>query len=93
MTDRQLNNRMKKLQELDAQIKQLTELADALKDEIKADLEEKNENEHNTGSFVIRWKLIQQRKLDNTALKQDLPDVYEKYSKDSSYMRFSYKAS
>ena len=56
-------------------------------------MEEKNENEYNTGSFVIRWKLIQQRRLDNTALKQDLPDVYEKYSKDSSYMRFSYKAS
>ncbi len=93
MTDRQLDNRMKKLQELNAKIKELTELADALKDEIKADLEEKNEDEHDTGSFVIRWKMVSQKRLDNTALKADLPDVYAKYSKDSSYKQFSYKVS
>lgn len=93
MTDRQLDNRVKKLKELEAQIKELEAQVESIKDEVKADLEEKKEDEHDTGSFVIRYKLVSQIRLDNTALKKDLPDVYSKYSKESSYKKFTYKAS
>ena len=52
MTDRQLNNRISKLQGLETQIKGLEAQAEAIRDEIKADLTEKKEDEHNTGSFI-----------------------------------------
>jgi len=93
MTNRQLDNRMKKLEELEAQIKALEKQLESVKDEVKADLEEKNEDEYNTGSYVIRYKLVSQKRLDSTSLKSDLPDVYAKYSKESSYKKFTYKAS
>ena len=88
MTNRQLDNRVKKLQDLEAQIKALEEQADAIRDEIKADLTEKGEDEHNTGAFLIRWKEIISKRLDSKALKAALPDVFATYSKESSSRRF-----
>lgn len=92
-TDRQLDNRMKKIKELDEQIKEMKDLMEALKEEVTKDLEEKKESEHDTGSFVIRWQTISQKRLDSTTLKSELPDVYAKYAKESSYKKFTYKAS
>ena len=61
MTDRQMNNRVAKLQGIEAQMKDLEAQAEAIRAERKADLESKGEDEHNTGSFVIRWKEIIRR--------------------------------
>ena len=85
MTDRQLNNRISKLQGLEAQ-------AEAIRDEIKAALTEKNEDEHNTGSFIVRWKEIISKRLDSKALKAALPDVFATYTKESSGRRFTINA-
>ena len=92
MTDRQINNRVRKLQALEAQIKELEAQADALRDEIKADLTDKGEDEHNTGSFIIRWKEVISNRLDSKALKSALPDVFRTYSKESTCRRFTVSA-
>lgn len=89
MTDRQMNNRVAKLQELEAQYKALEASIEALKDELKATLAESGEDEHNTGSYIIKNKTVVSNRLDNKALKADLPDVYSKYSKESSSKRFT----
>ncbi|MBR3560942.1 MAG: hypothetical protein IKN81_05360 [Oscillospiraceae bacterium] len=89
MTDKQLNNRIAKLQGIEAQMKELEDAAEKIRTEIKADLEAKGEDEHNTGSFIIRWKEIISRRLDSKALKAALPDVFTAYSKESSTRRFS----
>ena len=77
MTDRQMNNRITKLQGIEARMKELEAQAEAIRAELKADLESKGEDEHNTGSFVIRWKEIISRRLDGKALKAALPDVFD----------------
>ena len=92
MTNRQLDNRVKKLQDLEAQIKALEMQADALRDELKADLTEKGADECNTGSFIIRWKEIISSRLDSKALKAAMPDVFTAYSKESSSRRFTITA-
>ena len=89
MTNKQLDNRVKKLQGIEAQMKELEDAAEKIRTEIKADLEEKGEDEHNTGSFIIRWKEIISRRLDSKALTAALPDVFAAYSKESSTRRFS----
>ena len=89
MTDRQMDNRVKKLKELEEQYKELESSIDALKDELKAALAENGEDEHNTGSYIIKNQLVTSNRLDNKALKKDLPDVYQKYSKESSSKRFT----
>ena len=92
MTNRQLDNRVKKIQALEEQIKELEAQADALRDEIKADLSDKGEDEHNTGSFIIRWKEVVSNRLDSKALKAALPDVFATFSKQSSSRRFTVSA-
>lgn len=89
MTNKQLDNRVKKIQALEAQVKELEKEAEAIRAEIKADLESKGEDEHNTGSFIIRWKEIITSRLDSKALKAALPDVFNAYSRESSSRRFT----
>lgn len=89
MTDRQINNRINKLQGIEAQVKELEAQAEAIRAELKADLESKGEDEHNTGSFVLRWKEIISSRLDSKALKAALPDVYGQFCKASVSRRFT----
>lgn len=89
MTDRQLNNRARKIQDIEAEIKQLQAIADSLKNEIKASMAS---DEVNTGSFIIRWKDVTSVRLDGTALKKALPDVWQTYSKASTSKRFTITA-
>lgn len=61
MGNRAIENRIKKLQEMEAQQKALEQEAEKLKEEIKKEME--------AGSFVIRWKLATSSRLDGKALK------------------------
>ena len=89
MTERMIENRIKKLTELEEQITKLQEQADAIKGELKADLEEKGIDELKTKNFLIRWKEIVSSRLDSKALKAALPDVYNQFVKQTSSRRFT----
>lgn len=89
MTNRQIDNRCKKLADLEAQIKALTAAADAIKAEIKADMDADALEEIDTGKYKVRYKLVESMRLDSKALKKDLPDVYSLYSRVSTCKRFT----
>lgn len=88
MTDRMINNRVKKLLELKEQIKELEAQASALEDEIKGQFAEDQE-EIRTEKYLIRWTKVSAPRLDSTRLKKDLPDVYKLYTKIINSRRFS----
>ena len=86
MTERQI----KKLQVIEAKQKELEQQAEALKAEIKADLEEKGLQELKTkNGFIIRWKEIISNRLDGKALKASFPDIYIQFVKQTSSRRFT----
>lgn len=89
MTERMIENRIKKLQEIEAQQKELEAQAEALKAEIKADMESKGVDELKTKNFIVRWKEIISSRLDGKALKAALPDVYGQFCKTSTSRRFT----
>ena len=89
MTERMIENRIKKLSILEEQIAQLQEQADAIKGELKADLEEKGLEELKTKNFLIRWKEIVSSRLDSKALKEALPEIYRQYGRPSKSRRFT----
>ncbi len=84
-----IENRIKKLQEIEAQQKELEAQAEALKAEIKADMESKGVDELKTKNFIVRWKEIISSRLDGKALKAALPDVYGQFCKTSTSRRFT----
>ncbi len=92
MTERMIENRVKKLQELEAQQNELEAAAEAIRAELKADLEEKGVDELKTANFLIRWKEIISSRLDSKALKAALPDVYGQFCRSSSSRRFTISA-
>lgn len=89
MTERMLKNRIEKLDAIAAQQKALEEQAEAIRNEIKADMEEKGVDEISAFGRVARWKEVISNRLDSKALKAALPDVYSQYTKQSSSWRFT----
>lgn len=89
MTERQIENRIKKLQIIETRQKELEDQAEALKAEIKADMESKGLDEMKTKSFIIRWKEVISNRLDGKALKAALPEIYSQYCKASKSRRFT----
>lgn len=89
MTERMIENRVRKLRELEARREELEAAADAIRAELKADLEEKGVDELKTQNFIIRWKEIISSRLDGKALKAALPDVYGQFCKASTSRRFT----
>lgn len=89
MTERMIENRVKRLQEIEAQQKEMETAAEAIRAELKADMEEKGLDELKTKNFILRWKEIISNRLDSKALKAALPDVYGQFCKTSASRRFT----
>ncbi|MCC8060743.1 MAG: hypothetical protein LIO81_07915 [Clostridiales bacterium] len=89
MTERMIDSRARKLREIENQITALQEQADAIRDELKNDLEKKGLSEVRTKNFIIRWKEIVSSRLDGKALKAALPGIYDQYCKISTSRRFT----
>ena len=89
MTERMIENRAKKLQEIESQISTLQAQTEIIKLELKADLEDKGVDELKTKNFIIRWKEIISNRLDGKALKAALPEIYSQYCRESASRRFT----
>ena len=89
MTEKMIENRIKKLQAIEAQREELEAVAESIRAELKADLEQKGVDELKTRNFLIRWKEIISNRLDGKALKAALPDVYGQFCKASTSRRFT----
>lgn len=89
MTNKMIDNRVKKIQTLEAEIKALQEQADKLRDELKDEMTERNAEELQTDNFIVRWKNVISNRLDSKKLKAELPDIYKAFTKTSSSRRFT----
>lgn len=89
MTERRIERRIAKIKEIEAQIAELEKEADAIRNEIKQDMEQKGVDEMATRNFVIRWKEVSTNRLDGKALKKALPEIYNQFVKPSTSRRFT----
>ena len=89
MTNKMIDNRVKKIQALEDQIRELQDQADKLKDELKEEMTERNTEEMQTDKFIVRWKNVISNRLDSKKLKAELPDIYKAFTKTSSSRRFT----
>lgn len=63
--------------------------AEQLKDELKAELTERELQELEVDQYIVRYTDILSNRLDSTRLKKDLPDLYKNYTKQVASKRFS----
>ena len=63
--------------------------ADALRDEIKQEMVNRNTEELTVGQYIIRWTSILTQRFDSTAFKKVMPDIYKAYTKQVASRRFT----
>ena len=87
-----LETKIAKMQEWEALAEEAKAEAEALRDEIKAELTSQNAEEVTTGKYIIRWTSVLSQRFDSTAFKRAMPDVYKAFTKQVSSRRFSVSA-
>lgn len=74
--------------EIQAEIKALEEQADALKQQMIAEMDARKVEALDAGEYTIRYSIYQSGRLDSAKLKQEQPDTYAAYMKQNVATRF-----
>lgn len=84
-----IENRIKRLNELEAQIDALKAESDRIRSEIKDAMEKQGVEEIHTKNFTVRWKLVFSERFDSKAFKTAHPDLFKEFSRLSMAHRFT----
>lgn len=88
MTANERSEKVRNLRELVRMKEELEAEIEAVKDDLKAELNAGNNYEIHGTDYKITWHEVVSSKIDTKALKKDLPNIAEKYTKESKSRRF-----
>ena len=83
-----MNAKVKELRELRRMADELAGEIEAIQDEIKRHMTEQDTDTLTGTDWKVTWKAVTSKRLDTTALKKALPDVAERFIKESTSKRF-----
>jgi len=92
MSTIEMESKIKKMQEWESLAEEAKAEAEALRDEIKAEMMKRDTEEITAGGFIVRWTSVLSQRFDSTAFKKVMPDVYKAYTKQVSSRRFTISA-
>lgn len=86
MTTNEIAAKCRELRELQALIAEAEAEADAIRDTLKAAMGDAEELR--AGEYKLTWKPVTAVKLDVKGLRAALPDIAERFSRESTVRRF-----
>ncbi len=89
MSTTEITSKIEALKELEALIEEAKAAAEALRDEIKTEMLNRNTEEMEAGQYIVRWTPVLSQRFDSTAFKKVMPDIYKSFTKQVSSRRFS----
>lgn len=89
MTERQIENRVKKLKALESQKAELESQIEAVKEELRTDMQQKGIEVQQAGSFFVRFTKVFTNRFDSKRFKADMPELYKQYTRQTESFRFS----
>lgn len=89
MSTNEMTGKVKELKELKLLAESIAAEAADIEDSIKAEMTARGVDELIIGEYKIRWKAITSTRIDTTALKKELPELAERYSKRTTTKRFT----
>ena len=89
MSTVEIASKIESLKDLETLIEEAKAEAESLRDEIKAEMLNRNTEEMEAGQYIIRWTSVLTQRFDTTAFKKVMPEVYKEYTKQVSSRRFS----
>lgn len=92
MSTIEITSKIESLRELEDLIEEAKAEAEAIRDEIKAEMLSRDTEELTAGQYIVRWTSVLSNRFDTTAFKKVLPDIYKAYTKQVSSRRFTISA-
>ena len=89
MSTIEITSKIEALKELEALIEEAKAEAEALRDEIKTKMLNRNTEEMEAGQYIVRWTPVLSQRFDSTAFKKVMPEVYKNLIKQTASRRFS----
>lgn len=86
---KEMEMKIAKLQEWEALAEEAKAEAEALKDEIKAEMLSQHTEEMEAGRYICRWTSVLSNRFDTTSFKKEHAEMYKQYTKQTSSRRFS----
>ena len=86
MSISEMEVKARELRQLQALIEEAQAEAEAIKDAIKAAMGDSESVQ--AGEYRITWKAVTTSRIDTSALRQALPDVAERFTKENVTRRF-----
>ena len=83
MSTKEIEGKVKELRELKRMAAEMAEMIESLQDEIKATMAELGTDILTGTDWKITWKEYKSTRVDTTALKAELPELAERFSKTS----------
>ena len=89
MSTIEITSKIEALKDLESLIEEAKAEAEALRDEIKAEMLNRNTEEMEAGQYIIRWTSVLSQRFDTTSFKKVYGDLYKEYTKQTASRRFS----
>lgn len=89
MSTNTLTAKVRELKELKAMQDELNAEITAIEDEIKAYMLSSGQDEITVDVFKVRYKIVENQRLNTSAFKANFPDLYNQYTKTTTTRRFS----
>ncbi len=89
MSTKDLLSRIRSLKELEAIISEAEAELETIKDELKAEMTNRNTEELDVDVFRISYKTVKSNRFDSTSFKATHKDLYNQYTKQTGSKRFS----
>ena len=89
MSTKEITSKIEALKDLESLIEEAKAEAEALRDEIKTEMLNRNTEELEAGQYIVRWTSVLTQRFDTTAFKKVMPEIYKEYTKQVSSRRFS----
>lgn len=89
MSTIEITSKIEALKEWEQLLAEAQAEAEAIKDEIKREMDARGVEELEAGTHIVRWTSVLTQRFDSTAFKKALPDVYKAYIRQTSSRRFT----
>lgn len=89
MTKTEMINTVKTLGEWEVLLTEAQAQVEFYRDQLKAEMTERDVEELDLGEYIIRWTSILSNRFDSTAFKKEHGDLYKQFTKQTASRRFT----
>ena len=89
MANQELIAKLNELAELRKMAEDLNAEIETIQADIKAHMSAEATDTLTVGPFKVTWKPITSTRIDTTALRKDLPEIWQEYGRTTTTRRFS----